>query len=950
MSADFSHIRQQLQKVIHDYQDAEGYERGQSQNFWTQVFNAYGVSGQTQIKAFEHRLKDGKGQKYIDAFIPKLVMIEQKSRGVDLSKAYIQVSEYYDKLNASEKPRYIVLSNFDELWLYDIANPLAIKTHQCALIDLPKHAERLGFLSPDSHANEIIEENPINRQATEMVAKLHQAFIDDGVNPDDLALFLTRLIFCFFADDTGIFGKKHLLQQLLERQAHPDGSNLHQVFATLFDTLNTQNRSSRLPADYAKFAYINGNLFADNVPIPYFDANLYNLVMACNALDWSEISPAIFGSMFQSVLDMGNTEHSDSKNAKDTRREFGAHYTSEKNILKVINSSFLNDLRDEFSKCTKDKPRAMRLYEKLSTLTFFDPACGCGNFLIIAYRELRLLENQLIAQIYGDQRGLLDISTMCRVTVEQFYGIEIEPHAAHIARVALWITDHQLNQATAERFGTTRPTTPIVYSPHIIEGNALQLDWSDVIAPNKCDYIMGNPPFIGYTYQTKEQKADLEAVAGHIKGYKTLDYVAGWYIKAMNFMQAAAKQNYHVETAFVSTNSINQGEQVAILWRYLLESCGGFINFAHQTFKWTNEGRGVAAVHCVIVGFGLQEHDDKTLFTYDDIAGDPKPNKAKNINGYLVNSENVFFDKIIKQYSKENLMYKGSQPTDGGNLLLSNEEYIELIQQEPLAKKYIRPFLGAQEFLNDISRWCLWFDGYDSIELNKDLEKMPLIIARLENVKKMRLESSNKETQKMADMPHLFQSIRQPSQGNYLLIPSVSSENRRLVPIGFIDHNTVCSNLVFSLQDATTYHFGVLSSSMHNAFMRLVAGRLKSDYRYSNTIVYNNFPYPFMADDNSKKATAARQAIGIAGQAVLDAREHYRTHNINTDNPKPTLAQLYNRHLIDPYPQLTQAHAALDKAVDKAYGYKGNGSDESRVEFLLKRLSTRNDQPQHPTT
>lgn len=431
MSLDFTHIRQQLQKVIHDYHDAEGYERGQSQNFWTQVFNSYGVSGQTQLKAFEHRLKDGKGQKYVDAFIPKLVMIEQKSRGVDLHKAYTQVSGYYDKLNTNEKPRYIVLSNFDEIWLYDIANPLDVKTYKCNLSELPSNAEWLSFLSPDSQQSDIIEENPINRKATEMVAKLHQAFIEDGVNADDLALFLTRLIFCFFADDTGIFGKKHLLQQLLERQAMPDGSNLHQVLATLFDTLNTKQRSSRLPQDYAEFAYVNGDLFAANVPIPYFDSRLYDLVMACNELDWSEISPAIFGSMFQSVLDVSDTD-------KDTRREFGAHYTSEKNILKVINSLFLNDLRDEFSKCTTNKPRAIKLYEKLSTLKFFDAACGCGNFLIIAYRELRLLENQLIAQIYGDQRGLLDISTMCKVTVEQFYGIEIEPHAAHIARVAMW--------------------------------------------------------------------------------------------------------------------------------------------------------------------------------------------------------------------------------------------------------------------------------------------------------------------------------------------------------------------------------------------------------------------------------------------------------------------------------------------------------------------------------
>lgn len=929
MSLDYQHIREQLRRIIHDYKDAEGYERGQSQNFWTQIFNAYGVSGQVQLKAFEHRLKNDKSQKYVDAFIPKLVMIEQKSRGVDLNKAYKQVSEYYDRLK-TDKPRYIVLSNFDEVWLYDIANPLDIKEYKCALTDLPKNAEWLDFLAPNAAMAEIVEENPINRQATEMVARLHQAFISDGVNADELALFLTRLIFCFFADDTGIFGQKNLLDGLLENEAKSDGSNLHEVFTTLFDTLNTKERSSRLPASYAAFAYVNGDLFSESIRIPYFDENLYNLVVECNHLDWSEISPAIFGSMFQSVLDIDDTADSD-----DKRREFGAHYTSEKNILKVINSLFLNELRDEFSKCTTNKPRALKLYEKLPTLKFFDPACGCGNFLIIAYRELRLLENQLIALIYGDQKGLLDISSMCQVTVEQFYGIEIEPHAAHIARVALWITDHQLNQATAERFGTTRPTTPIVYSPHISEGNALQLDWQDVLSANDCDFIMGNPPFIGYAYQNKEQKADMAFAAGNIKKYKSLDYVAGWYIKAMHYMQSVTKQNHHIETAFVSTNSIVQGEHVANLWRYILGECDAYINFAHHTFKWSNEGKGVAAVHCVIIGYSTVEHKDKTIFNYDGISGDPIPQKAKMINGYLVDGALVFFDRTSKQVSNQNIMTKGSQPTDGGNLIFSNEECQELIKTEPLAKKYLRPFKGAQEFLNNIERWCLWFAGCDAIQLNKDLEKMPLVRQRLRNVKAMREKSTKNATQKLAATPHLFDEIRQPTSGNYLLVPSVSSENRKFVPIGFLNHETVCSNLVFSLPNASLYHFGTLSSSMHNAFMRLTAGRLKSDYRYSNSIVYNNFAYPFMADDDDAKTIKAKETIAEAAQEVLDSRLHYQ----DGSEDAPTLAQLYNTYMIDPYPELTKAHTALDRAVDKAYGYKGKGDDASRVEFLLKIIA-----------
>ena len=915
MSLDYQHIREQLHRIIHDYKDAEGYERGQSQNFWTQIFNAYGVSGQVQLKAFEHRLKDDKSQKYVDAFIPKLVMIEQKSRGLDLNKAYNQVSKYYERLSAADKPRYIVLSNFDELWLFDIENPLNIKEYKCPLADLPKNAEWLDFLAPNAAMAEIVEENPINRQATEMVAKLHQAFISDGVNADELALFLTRLIFCFFADDTGIFGQKNLLDGLLRNEAKSDGSNLNEVFTTLFDTLNTKDRSSRLPESYAAFAYINGDLFSQSIRIPYFDENLYNLVVQCNNLDWSEISPAIFGSMFQSVLDIDDTADSD-----DKRREFGAHYTSEKNILKVINSLFLQDLRDEFSKCAKDKPRALKLYEKLPTLKFFDPACGCGNFLIIAYRELRLLENQLIAQIYGDQRGLLDISSMCQVTVEQFYGIEIEPHAAHIARVAMWITDHQLNQATAERFGTTRPTTPIVYSPHITEGNALQINWEDVLAANECDFVMGNPPFIGYTYQSKEQKADLAHVASSVKKHKSLDYVTGWYIKAMHYMQSVTKPKHLVETAFVSTNSIVQGEHVAILWQYLLKDCGGHINFAHHTFKWSNEGKGVAAVHCIIVGYGTHERKEKMIFSYSDIAGEPKPNKAKIINGYLIDGELVFFDRAKKQVSNELEMSRGNQPTDGGNLLLSDDEFKELIEIEPTAKKYIK-------------RWCLWFDDCDPLQLNKDLEKMPLVMQRIENVKNTRLLSSKAATVKKADTPHLFDERRYVDEP-YIGLPRVSSENRKFIPIGFLD-GEVAGDKLYVLLGGGLYHFGVLSSSMHNAFMRLTAGRMKSDYSYSNTIVYNNFPYPFDAKDEDNKTIKSKETIESAAQAVLDARKLYQ----DDSEDAPTLAKLYNTYMIDPYPELTKAHIALDKAVDKAYGYKGKGDDASRVEFLLKKIA-----------
>lgn len=518
--------------------------------------------------------------------------------------------------------------------------------------------------------------------------------------------------------------------------------------------------------------------------------------------------------------------------------------------------------------------------------------CGCGNFLIIAYRELRLLENQLIALIYGDQKGLLDISSMCQVTVEQFYGIEIEPHAAHIARVALWITDHQLNQATAERFGTTRPTTPIVYSPHIVEGNALQLDWQDVLSASDCDYVMGNPPFIGYAYQSKEQKADMAHVARSIKKYKSLDYVAGWYIKAMHYMQSVTIQNHFVETAFVSTNSIVQGEHVANLWRYILEECDAHINFAHHTFKWSNEGKGVAGVHCVIIGYSTIERVEKNVFSYDDILGDPIPKKAKIINGYLVDGALVFFDRTKKQVSDELEMSRGNQPTDGGNLLLSNDEYENLIIEEPLAEKYIKRYMMGNEFLNNIKRWCLWFDGCDSIQLNKDLEKMSLVRQRIENVKNIRLASTKAATVKKAETPHLFDERRYVDEP-YIGLPRVSSENRKYIPIGFLD-GEVAGDKLYVLLGGKSYHFGILSSSMHNAFMRLTAGRLESRYSYSNTIVYNNFPYPFMAKDDDSKTIKAKDKIEEAAQSVLDARQHYQGNSEDA----PTLAQLYNTYMI----------------------------------------------------
>lgn len=917
----FAEVRKKLTELTHIANHADGYERGQSQNFWAQFFRAYGVSEDLIYLAFEHRLKDKKGQKYVDAFIPGKVIVEQKSSGIDLSSAYRQVSDYYTKLPLSERPNYIILSNFDEFRLYDASNPLDLKTYVCQLAELADNAEWFAFLSPSVGEVTIVEENPINRKATESIAQLYQAFIDDNNSPDSLGLFLTRLIFCFYADDTGVFGKKHIFQGLLKK-TRPDGSDLRGLITDLFETLNSENRSAHLPTDLKQFAYINGDLFSENITVPFFNAELRDLIIESGELNWSEISPAIFGAMFQAVLDEG--ENNDA--GFTVRREIGAHYTSEKNILKVIQPLFLDELYAEYDKCLNNRPRAKRLYDRLATMTFFDPACGCGNFLIIAYRELRLLENALIALLQGEQKGLLDISHLCRITVEQFFGIEIEPHAAHIARVALWITDHQLNVMTAAKFGSTRPSTPIRYSPHIHCDNALTLDWQQVLPVERCSYVMGNPPFLGKTYQNAEQKAEMKAIWGDVKGSGVLDYVTAWYRKAAAYMQ-----NGTCSTAFVSTNSIAQGEQVAILWKTLFEA-GINIHFAHQTFRWSNEGKGIAAVHCVIVGFGYGDVEKPKIYQYDDIDGEPDESNAKQINGYLLNAPCLLMERTNKQISDESPMDYGSKPADGGNLLLSELEKEALVSDEPLAKKYIRPYLGAAEFINNKKRFCLWFDDIDLIALNNDLEQMPQVQKRIEGVKAMRLASRKKPTQEQAKTPHLFTEIRQPKQGRYLIIPRVSSETRQFIPIGYFDVTTINSDANFSLPNATLYHFGILSSTMHNAWMRTVAGRLESRYRYSNTIVYNNYPFPFMADDESSKAENHRQLITDAAQMILDAREKYQYAQ---PDKVLSLADLYRNYTIDPYPDLTNAHAALDKAVDKAYDYKGKPEDSNRVAFLF---------------
>ena len=611
--------------------------------------------------------------------------------------------------------------------------------------------------------------------------------------------------------------------------------------------------------------------------------------------------------MFQGVLEA----HTPNESRQSSRRELGAHYTSERNILRVIDPLFMDDLRSEFEAAKRNKPRLKALYDKLPALTFLDPACGCGNFLVIAYRELRRLENEVIAALFDFDRGrgLLDVATLCRVRVSQFCGIEIDEAAAHIARVAMWITDHQLNLEAAIRFGNTRPTVPLTDSPTVVCGNALRIDWASVLPPERCSYVMGNPPFIGAKYMNELQRSDAALIFEKIKNGGLLDYVAAWYFKALRYMQVQPT----IQAAFVSTNSITQGEQVAALWPPLINA-GIKLRFAHRTFKWSNEGRGNAAVHCVIVGFGLQEPSSCRLWDYGkNLKGNGFEYGSKRINPYLVDGPDVWIEKRRTPICEVPSMHFGNQPIDGGHLLFSDDEKDELIQTEPAARRWIKPFIGADEFINNVSRWCLWLKNCSP----SDLRAMSLVYKRVQAVKAMRLASDRPATQELAATPSLFAFVSQPETGNYLLVPSVSSEKREYVPTGFLDANTIASNLVSIIPQATTYHFANLNSTMHNAWMRTVCGRLKSDYRYSASIVYNNFPWP----DPTQKQHAA---VEIAGQAVLDARALY---------PNATLADLYDPLTMPA--ELRKAHQGVDKAVDAAYGYKGGKDDAARVAYLF---------------
>ena len=775
------------------------------------------------------------------------------------------------------------------------------KAYRFQLPQLLENIELFGDLAGYRETDPFKRWDPVNIEAAVKMGELHNRLKEIGYSGRSLELYLVRLMFCLFADDTGIFEpQKTFLKYILERTSE-DGSDLALHIQKIFETLNTdkKDRLKTLDIQLNQFPYVNGHLFEEQLKTADFDRLMRDTLIECCALDWSKISPAIFGAMFQSVMN------------DEERHDIGAHYTSEENILKLIRPLFLDGLREEFEKVKKLSPalrreRLIKFHDKIASLKFFDPACGCGNFLVISYRELRLLELEVLELLLGKDQ-VLDVHSEIKVNVNQFYGIEIEEFPAQIAQVALWLVDHQMNLLVRERFGTYYIRIPLTVAASIHHANALALDWENVIPKNELSYILGNPPFLGASVMSKEQKKDLESVFCNLKGCDSLDYVTSWYKKAARYIQGT-----DIEVAFVSTNSICQGEQVPILWPELMNKHSIRINFAHQTFKWTNEARGKAAVYCIIIGFGQHDREDKAIFQYSSVTSDPHKINVKQINSYLIDATQLIIQKRTKPISDVPKMVYGSKPSDGGNLIFAEQEKDEFLKIEPAAERYMRQFIGSQEYINNEKRYCLWLVDIEPTQLRK----MPYILKRVEAVKQTRLNSTSSTTQAAASRPTLFFTVAQPDN-DYLVLPEVSSEKRLYIPIGFMSKDVIASNKCLIIPNASLYLFGILISTMHMAWTRYVSGRLELRYQYSASIVYNNFPWP----NPTEKQTAV---IEKSAQEVLDTRAKF---------PNDSLADLYDPVAMPP--ALTKAHQKLDKAVEAAYGCSFT-DDSQRVAYLFE--------------
>lgn len=918
MPLSWDEIRHRAIKFSNDWKDA-AREAAEKQTFWNEFFDVFGVSRKA-VASFEAPVRKLTGHDgFIDLFWKGNLIVEHKSLGGDLGKAQSQAFEYIQALFSEGKhneiPRYVVVSDFARIVLYDLEPeeqkhlPLFADHRVQVAADFPlaefhKNIRPFAFIA-GYRQQRLDPEDPANLQAAWIMADLHDALKAGNYTGHELRAFLVRILFCLFAEDTGIFPQPRQFELYLINHTADDGSDLGPKLARLFAVLNTpeQMRQTHLEADLAEFPYVNGDLFKETLTFADFNRDMRNALLGASRFRWEKISPAVFGSLFQEVMQAPE------------RRQLGAHYTAEKNIMKVVRPLFLDELAAELQAIKTDKStrRGARLdefHDKLANLRFLDPACGCGNFLVITYRELRALELEVLKMKHGAQKHftLAEVSNLSRLDVDQMYGIEIEEFPARIAEVALWLVDHQANLDISVAFSEKFIRIPLRKSPHIHVGNALRMDWADVIAPDQCSYILGNPPFVGKAFQTPEQKADMEHVWGEGNGTGILDYVTSWYRRAAEYIQSQP-----TTVAFVSTNSISQGEQVSVMWGELIPRFGVKIHFAHRTFPWESEARGKAHVHVVIVGFGAFDRAGKRIVDYEHNGDHPTSSEVANISPYLIAGGDVVVTSRSAPLCDVPGIVFGSMPNDGGHLLLSDEERQELLAKDPEAKRFIRRIVGSDEFINGTKRWCLWLVGATPTELRK----MPEVTKRVEGVREHRKGSTRKTTRDLAATPTLFGEIRQPSI-RYVIIPSVSSENRPFIPIAFAPPSLIASNLVLMVPGATKFHFGVLTSAMHMSWTRHVCGRLKSDFRYSNKLVYNNFPWPQDVTD------AQKAKVEEAAQGVLDARARF---------PEATLADLYDP--VSMPPALVKAHTALDRAVDRCYRKEPFASDRARVEFLF---------------
>ena len=882
-------------------------EQAEKQTFWNDFFKVFGIQRRA-VASFEEPVKGISGDYgYIDLFWPKIVLVEHKSLGKDLGKAESQAFRYIQDLarerRVNEIPRYVIVSDFARIALHDLEpedqrelplfNNRRVATLEFPLAEFHTHIQDFAFIA-GYQQHKFVEQDPINLEAVEIMGRLHDALEAGGYSGHQLERFLVRVLFCLFAEDTGIFEREAFHLYLLDRTAQ-DGSDLGLHLARLFEVLDTpkEKRQTNLDETLAAFPWVNGDLFAERLGFADFNRDMRDALLACTRFDWSRISPAIFGSLFQAVMEPRE------------RRQIGGHYTSERDILKVIRSLFLDDLRAEFDRAKGNKAELRRFHEKLSRLRFLDPACGCGNFLVITYRELRLLEIEILKLLFPGAQPNLDIHTLSLIDVDAFYGIEISEWPARIAEVAMWLMDHQMNIRLSEAFGQYFVRLPLKKSPTIVCGNALRLDWKKILPPEKCSYILGNPPFVGAKFQTDEQRADMETVAGKAENHGLLDYVTGWYFKAAEYIRGT-----HIVVGFVSTNSISQGEQVGVLWSALFRRYGVRIHFAHRTFKWESEARGKAHVHVVIIGFGESDARNRAIYDYETENATITP--ARNISPYLIEGPDLAITNRSEPICDVPEMGIGNKPIDDGNYLFTPEEKAAFLKVEPTAKKYFRRWIGSDEFINGIERWCLWLGDCSPSELRQ----MPHAMERVDAVRTFRLASKSAPTRRIAETPTRFHVENMPKR-DFLIVPEVSSERRKYIPIGFMQPEILCSNLVKIIPNATLFQFGVLTSAMHMAWVRQIAGRLESRYRYSANLVYNNFPWP-------EPTAKQRAAVEAAAQAVLDARKKF---------PDSTLADLYDPLAMPP--ALVKAHAALDRAVDLCYRPQPFDNDRQRVEHLF---------------